>query len=631
VQVAVCDGDEAIYDGRAAIALRGQPGPVRYLREGAATIELERGPQVLLIGIDDRVFAREIEVEQVSKRTCVTVDVQSTEGIVFSGCAAAVEPYMQGELDRAIDLLDEAGHTSNAHRIRAELHLGREETEKAAESLEAAGETDRAARTAVEAGRFGMAGRLFEELGDYESAAKHFQSAHELESAIRCYERAGDLKSAVACSFQTGDRLLPVDLLERNGAHFEAARIALELDEKERAVALLQRVPMRDPNYGDVCVKLTQLFYDRGEPELAMQKLDEAVNEFGIDDHLELREQVALQLEERGELAAALEAYETIRKRNIHYPDVAEKIEALRNRINAAKAAPSGSFGPDGPSTAPLESRYEILEEIGRGGMGIVFKARDLRLGRVVALKRLPDSLVEHPTIVSMFLREARAVAALSHPNVVTLFDADQMNGVYYLTMEYLEGQPFDAILKEKGRLSVRDALRISNQVATGLQYAHELGIIHRDIKPANLFYTSSRQLKIMDFGLAKMVEEVRKSKSVVGGTPYYMPPEQASGEAMDHRADQYALGITMFQFLTGTVPFTEGDVQYHHRHTPPPDPRELAPKIPRALAALVLRMIAKRPDERIATTAQVAGLLEKMSLRYEELLRAQSADRPRG
>jgi serine/threonine-protein kinase len=259
----------------------------------------------------------------------------------------------------------------------------------------------------------------------------------------------------------------------------------------------------------------------------------------------------------------------------------------------------------------PTEQRYEILGELGRGGMGIVFKARDRRLGRVVALKRLPDNLRDHPTAVALFLREAQSAAALNHPNIVTIYDADQTGGNYYLTMEFLEGMPLDAILKKRGKLSPRDAIRMGIQIATGLQFAHERGIVHRDIKTANLFFTRDRVVKIMDFGLAKMVEEVRKAATVIGGTPYYMAPEQALGERVDHRADLYAFGVTLFELIAGRVPFKDGDVTYHHRHTAPPDLRELAPGIPPELAALVAKLMAKRPEQRPATTAEVTAALD--------------------
>ena len=155
--------------------------------------------------------------------------------------------------------------------------------------------------------------------------------------------------------------------------------------------------------------------------------------------------------------------------------------------------------------------------------------------------------------------------------------------------------------------------MRIGQQTLAGLEYAHARRIIHRDIKPSNLFFTREKQVKIMDFGLAKMVEEVRKSSSIIAGTPYYMAPEQALGEAVDHRADLYAFGVTLFQLLTGHVPFSQGDVQYHHLHTPPPDPRESVPELPAPLAELVLRLLAKRPEQRFETTAEVSARLGEL------------------
>jgi serine/threonine-protein kinase len=258
--------------------------------------------------------------------------------------------------------------------------------------------------------------------------------------------------------------------------------------------------------------------------------------------------------------------------------------------------------------------RYEILEEIGRGGMGVVFRARDRRLGREVALKRLPDHIRNHPKAIDLFLREARAAAALNHPNIVTLFDAAQEGDTLYITMELLRGSPLQRVLREKGRLSPGTVAKIGGQIAQGLQYAHEQGIVHRDIKTANIFFTDKKVVKIMDFGLAKMVEEVRRSTTVVGGTPYYMAPEQSAGEQVDHRADLYALGVTFFELLTGNVPFKDGDVAFHHRHTPPPHVRDVAPGTPEPLAALVEQLLAKRPSQRVRSAADVVRRLAEIA-----------------
>ncbi|HSJ73036.1 MAG TPA: protein kinase, partial [Miltoncostaeaceae bacterium] len=256
------------------------------------------------------------------------------------------------------------------------------------------------------------------------------------------------------------------------------------------------------------------------------------------------------------------------------------------------------------PTPFPGGGRYELLAEIGRGGMGVVYQARDKRLDRIVALKRLPENLQAHPRAVQLLLREARSAARLNHPHIVTVYDVDHEDGGYFLTMEFLEGHPLSTLLHRRGRFAPAEATWLARQAAAGLAYAHERRIVHRDVKTANLFLTRDRVLKIMDFGLAKVIEAVRRRATRIGGTPDYMAPEQTLGLEVDGRADLYALGVTLYELLTGTVPFEDGDTMRHHRETPPPDPRERAPETPADLAALVLQLLAKKPDERPATAA---------------------------
>ena len=189
----------------------------------------------------------------------------------------------------------------------------------------------------------------------------------------------------------------------------------------------------------------------------------------------------------------------------------------------------------------------------------------------------------------------------------MTIHDVDEEAGVYFITMELLVGSTLSDLLKAHGRLAPRDVVRIGLQVAAGLGYAHSQRIVHRDIKTSNLFLNEDRIVKVMDFGLAKMLEEVRRSTTIIGGTPYYMAPEQAAGETVDARADLYAFGVTLFELATGRRPFETGDVTYHHRHTPAPDPRSLGAEMPEALAALILQMMAKAPADRPASAEQIA------------------------
>ena len=184
--------------------------------------------------------------------------------------------------------------------------------------------------------------------------------------------------------------------------------------------------------------------------------------------------------------------------------------------------------------------------------MGIVYKADDTVLDRTVALKVLPESLKENPQALKNFLREAKSAAQLNHPNIVTVYDAGEQDGVYYIAMEYVDGNTLKDIIKRRGKIAPRGIVHVVSQMCEALAYAHEKKIVHRDVKTANTMWTKDRKAKIMDFGLAKVIEEVRNHTTVVSGTPFYMSPEQTLGKNVDHRSDLYSLGVSVFEMATG-------------------------------------------------------------------------------
>jgi len=598
------------------VALKHQPETLRYVRDDQVTVFADNGRHTVLVGGGGSVFEIDFEIVEFEGLQ-VPVNLGDPAAATVSGCPDAVEPYLSGDYKAVSKALDRAGQSELANSIRAEFHHERGEHDEAARFYEAAGNLTMAAELSAGSGGSEHSATLFEQAGDFRRAAEGYAEAGDVLKAARAFETAYDYDSAIEAYREAGDLEKTAELMEKVGRFFEAGAIALEQGDKPRGIRNLQMVDVRDPEYGEACRSLAQLFGEQQEWELAIDKAREAVRSAG-EDHagLEVHEQLGWLLEQAGRPDEALEVYEGIRKRDFTYDGIAERIANLREMASTRAALDTeptpGAAAPAAPRP-PADDRYEILEEIGRGGMGIVYKAKDKRLGRTVALKRLPDNLKDHPTAVQLFLREARAAAALNHQNIVTLFDADQTEANYFITMELLEGHPLDAVLARRGALSPRDALRLAVQTATGLQYAHEQRIVHRDIKTANLFFTRDRIVKIMDFGLAKIVEEVRRATTVIGGTPYYMAPEQAAGEELDHRADLYAFGVTLYEFLAGRVPFTEGDVTYHHRHTAPPDLREFAPETPAGLVALVAELLAKRPDERPATTAEVVTRLQTL------------------
>jgi len=619
IEVRLVQGDEqAPAEVQALAALGGKPESIRYLRGGAALLQVANGTHRVLLGTGDRVYEESVQVLDLSGAS-VQFRLDSDDGAVFTGCPEAVDPYVHGDLMAAAQALESSGQERLANGLRAEYHRGRGEAQEAARYFEAAGRAQEAAELS-DGSDAAHSATLFAQAGDFGRAAERYRESGELAKAAEAYEAAFDYDAAIECYRSAGNAERALELLEKTGRYFEAGQAALGLEDAERAIRNLQMVDLRDPDHGEACRILAQMFADVGDLDLAAEKLSEAISAAGDIDGapLEMLEQLGDLLQRAGRNERALETFETIRKRDYTWPGAAQRIEALRELRQSEQAASgfathASASGAMTQTAGGGESRYEILAEIGRGGMGVVYQARDRRLGRSVALKRLPDNLRENPTAVALFLREARAAAALNHPNIVTLFDADQEDGHYYLTMEFLDGLPLDKIVATRGRLSARDCVRLGVQIATGLQYAHEQQIVHRDIKTSNLFFTRDRVVKIMDFGLAKMVAEVRRAATVIGGTPYYMAPEQATGENVDTRADLYAFGVTLFEMLTGTVPFREGDVTWHHRNTPPPDPRSLAPDLPDALAELVLQLMEKDPAARPESAAEVGARLAEI------------------
>jgi serine/threonine protein kinase len=325
--------------------------------------------------------------------------------------------------------------------------------------------------------------------------------------------------------------------------------------------------------------------------------------------------------------------------------------EALLSFLHAPATTPAptaadGSAASPGeaetlaPETAPIpvdpeippelvdHPRYRVLELLGSGGMGRVYKAEHRIMERLVALKVINRNLVENPAAVERFHREVKTAARLIHPNIVTAFDAEQVDDCHFLVMEFVEGQSLDRVVQTRGRLPLLEAADYVRQAAVGLQYAHERGMVHRDIKPQNLMRTPEGQIKILDFGLARFLSEGKPATAltqfgVIMGTPDYIAPEQAhDARTADIRADIYSLGCTFYYLLAGRVPFPEGSMlqklmaQVDKTPTPLAQLRsDMAPDLVR----IVDRMMAKNAAARFQTPAEVVREIMDWSARPGE------------
>lgn len=276
-----------------------------------------------------------------------------------------------------------------------------------------------------------------------------------------------------------------------------------------------------------------------------------------------------------------------------------------------------------------LGDRYELLEQIGSGGMAYVYKAMDLRLNRHVAVKILKSEFIENKSFVQKFSDEAMSAASLTHPNIVSIFDTGHDGDLYYIVMELVNGITLKDLIDRKKTIKWKDALSITGQILSALEVAHKNNIIHRDIKPHNIMLTYDGTAKVADFGIARVVStDTRETSDMNIGSVHYLSPEQAKGESCDERSDLYSIGITLYEMLIGQVPFdgeTAISVAMQHIRTPMTPPCELNPAIPVGVSDFVLKATQKEPKDRfqsamnMMSSMQVVLLIPNEHLQYQE------------
>lgn len=271
-----------------------------------------------------------------------------------------------------------------------------------------------------------------------------------------------------------------------------------------------------------------------------------------------------------------------------------------------------------------LNNRYRIKEQLGKGGMAVVYRARDLMLERDVSIKVLREDYSSDPAFRERFRQEAKAAANLSHTNIVTIHDFGLDDNRLFIVMEYVPGKDLNSIIKERNRFKIDEGISLAVQACAGIGYAHRAGLVHCDVKPHNFLITPDNRLKVTDFGIARALASINPDEEtdIVWGSPQYFSPEQAAGSAPSPSSDVYSLGIVMYQMFTGQLPFfakTTKEFSRQHRTAKPIPPRELNPFISQELEEIILKVLSKEPSARYRTADQLGRVLMTFSAKSED------------
>jgi serine/threonine-protein kinase len=373
-------------------------------------------------------------------------------------------------------------------------------------------------------------------------------------------------------------------------------------------------------------------FQSQGLLDLAFDKFQKLPQD---QDARDLIYNLGLEYERRRMINKALAAYEYIQKGGA-FRDLAERIPRLKDSdrsstlgSHAVAAEGAGAAETAAGDARTRVGRYQIMQELGKGSMGLVYKALDPKINRLLAIKtiRFSDEFDEDviQEIKARFFREAEIAGKLSHPSIVIIYDVGEDRELTYMAMEFLEGDDLEKHISKRTLLPLRKVLDVVALVADALDYAHRQGVIHRDIKPANIMLLKSGGVKVTDFGIAKAISSSRTKTGVILGTPNYMSPEQIMGQKIDHRSDIFSLGVLFYQLLSGELPF-HGDnlssLLYQITQVKPAPIRNHDPRIPRACEQIIEKALTKNPDERFKNAGEMRRLLILVASKLDQMKR---------
>jgi len=591
----------------------------------------------------------------------------------------AAEAYGRaGAFDASFKALMDSGHHDLAQVEKGKLHLQRDEYLEAAREFEKGKHFLYAAEAYEKANIHGRAARNYLLAGRPETAVTLFLASGEEFQALNCYEVMEDWDKAAQLAAHMGLQDKQALYYERAEHWIAAARSYLMIYESEKAVACLSRVTLSNETIAAECAHLLTLLLQQNRLQEALScaqgllagrkpKVYLAPLVFvlaKIQEKLGKPDKAAKYFIQAAQMVPDREEYVGNAKRLSARMGIRFSIDPVQERdtepsvpkvdepavprprskpvavrvprrerpatvvTNAAVPHLDGDT-PGDEITLTIDehsvydlteegalARYQVIGEIGRGGMGYVYKARDKKLKRFVALKMLHPEMNREPRVVLFFKREAMSIASLNHPNLVSLYDMGKEKGCFFMVMEYLEGGTLKSHIKKNHGVLRKHLVTIWLQVCEGMRYAHANGIIHRDIKPTNIMITRDRRVKILDFGLAKAVTDVNQTKQL-WGTPSFMAPELFQGDRAGFQTDIYGLGATFYMVATRKKPFADKDLgRKFSGDGLPVAPHVVDPRIPRELSAVIQRCLYVNPEDRFQTVEELIRQLKQLERR---------------
>lgn len=526
-----------------------------------------------------------------------------------------------GNFRKALYCYEQTDDIDAKIRLLQNLNMHEKAMKLMAIKAESTGDLAAASQLALQQQDYAKAAEYFEQAGDFVQAAQNYEKSQAYLLAAETYFKADDIpKSAemyrLADDFATAAKLyeqlgkidLAIEFHVKNNDFLEAARLLLDTGKPDDALRVLSRLPedhssQHKKNRMAAIAHFRQQDIESGQ-KLVGDILAQTISSENIDIHYEY----AKALQEAGEIKEALKTYQKIVDYNKNYKNALKHLNWCAAMQETVSAKISDTIVGELPIGSLILGRYELLELLGKGGMGVVYRAADRELNLAVALKILRPKLSYDPDFIEMFKREVTLARMLSHPNIIKIYDLNRMGNLWFLSMEYLEGEEVKDIINMHGKMENEQVEHIARQILSGLAHSHGRSLIHSDVKPQNIFVDFKGHATLVDFGIARTMSSHSIDQPVYG-TPGYISPEQITGEPATPASDIYSLGVTLYEMITGTMPFQNDSMDLilqDQLNTDPDPPSSVVPDVPGWMNDVVVKMMLRDPAQRYKNVQEV-------------------------